>query len=66
MSAGSRTNPDGYASEPGSYEQFAVSDSRRPGEVAAVLRDRGYEPVWKDWYATYDGGLRVQAGGKSW
>jgi len=23
--------------------------------VAAFLRAEGYEPVWKDWDATYDG-----------
>jgi len=29
--------------------QFAISDERSPAEVAAVLRRRGLEPVWKDW-----------------
>jgi 2-iminoacetate synthase len=29
--------------------QFEISDERSPAEVAAVLRDRGFEPVWKDW-----------------
>ena len=55
MSAGSRTNPGGYASAPESLEQFAIDDARSPTEVAAYLRGRGYEPVWKDWDATYDG-----------
>ena len=55
MSAGSRTNPGGYASAPDSLEQFAVDDERSPSEVAAFLRSRGYEPVWKDWDRTYDG-----------
>lgn len=55
MSAGSRTNPGGYASEPDSLEQFAIDDARSPGEVAAFLRSQGYEPVWKDWDSTYDG-----------
>ena len=32
-------------------EQFAISDERTPSEVAAMLRDRGLEPVWKDWDA---------------
>ena len=31
--------------------QFAISDERSPAEVAAVLRRRGFEPVWKDWDA---------------
>jgi 2-iminoacetate synthase len=55
MSAGSRTNPGGYASAPESLEQFAVDDIRSPSGVATMLRDQGYEPVWKDWDATYDG-----------
>jgi 2-iminoacetate synthase len=29
--------------------QFEISDERSPAEVAAVLRGRGFEPVWKDW-----------------
>ncbi|HYK24524.1 MAG TPA: 2-iminoacetate synthase ThiH [Candidatus Acidoferrum sp.] len=29
--------------------QFAISDERSPAEIAAVLRRRGLEPVWKDW-----------------
>ena len=55
MSAGSRTNPGGYASAPDSLEQFAIDDARSPEEVAAFLRWSGYEPVWKDWDPTYDG-----------
>jgi 2-iminoacetate synthase len=30
-------------------EQFAIADDRSAGEVAARLREIGYEPVWKDW-----------------
>jgi 2-iminoacetate synthase len=29
--------------------QFEISDERSPAEIAAVLRCRGLEPVWKDW-----------------
>jgi 2-iminoacetate synthase len=29
--------------------QFEISDGRSPAEVAASLRRRGFEPVWKDW-----------------
>ena len=29
--------------------QFQISDERSPAEVAAGLRRRGFEPVWKDW-----------------
>lgn len=55
MSAEARTNPGGYASEPESLEQFAIHDTRTTPEIAACLRSQGYEPVWKDWDATYDG-----------
>jgi 2-iminoacetate synthase len=49
MSAGSRTNPGGYAVDPHSAEQFPVEDHRTPARVAQAIRARGYEPVWKDW-----------------
>ena len=49
ISAGSKTNPGGYAVEPESLEQFEISDERSPAEIAAMLRKQGYEPVWKDW-----------------
>ena len=62
MSAGSRTNPGGYASAPESLEQFEVDDARSPGEVAAFLRSQGYEAVWKDWDSTYDGFAGRHAG----
>jgi 2-iminoacetate synthase len=29
--------------------QFEISDERPPAEIAAILRRRGIEPVWKDW-----------------
>jgi 2-iminoacetate synthase len=31
--------------------QFEISDNRSPQEVAELIRQRGYEPVWKDWDA---------------
>ena len=49
MSAGSHTEPGGYASDSDAEPQFEIADSRSPAEVAAVLRASGYEPVWKDW-----------------
>lgn len=61
MSAGSKTNPGGYANNEESLEQFAISDERSPAEVATFLRTQGYEPVWKDWDPTYDGQAVVTA-----
>lgn len=54
MSAGSKTDPGGYASAPESLEQFEVSDERTPREVEASIRAHGYDPVWKDWDAVFD------------
>ena len=54
MSAGSKTDPGGYASAPDSLEQFETSDQRSPREVADAIRRHGYEPVWKDWDAVFD------------
>jgi len=31
--------------------QFEISDERSAGEVATILRQSGFEPVWKDWDA---------------
>jgi 2-iminoacetate synthase len=49
MSAGSKTNPGGYAHDNDDLEQFSVNDDRTPVEVAEAIKDHGYEPVWKDW-----------------
>jgi len=49
MSAGSHTEPGGYAAATDAEPQFSVSDTRSPAEVAAVVRAAGYETVWKDW-----------------
>lgn len=54
MSAGSKTDPGGYASAPDSLEQFEISDNRTPREVAESIKRHGYEPVWKDWDAIFD------------
>lgn len=49
ISAGSKTNPGGYAVEPQSLEQFEISDERSAHEIARIISSQGYEPVWKDW-----------------
>ncbi len=58
ISAGSKTNPGGYAEEgceATATEQFAVSDERSAAEMADVLRTLGYDPVWKDWDTGFAG-----------
>ncbi|MDE6190339.1 MAG: 2-iminoacetate synthase ThiH [Muribaculum sp.] len=54
MSAGSKTDPGGYAVSPDSLEQFEVSDGRRPEDVVNGIRKLGYEAVWKDWDKIFD------------
>lgn len=49
MSAGSHTEPGGYAGHSDAEPQFEISDTRSPAEVAASLRAAGFDPVWKDW-----------------
>lgn len=54
MSAGSQTEPGGYATSPEALEQFAVTDERKPVDVVSSIRRHGYEPVWKDWDSVFD------------
>src|ERR1700754_280600 len=49
LSAGSRTNPGGYAVDMESLEQFEIHDDRSPAKIATMIRGQGYEVVWKDW-----------------
>jgi len=55
MSAGSSTAPGGYAEEDESGEQFAIDDARSHVEVAAMIAEKGYEAVWKDWDPAFAG-----------
>lgn len=49
ISAGSKTEPGGYACQTKALEQFEISDERSPQEIADMIKSVGYEPVWKDW-----------------
>ena len=53
MSAGSCTAPGGYAEKNAASKQFAIDDDRTPAEFAAMLRAKGYDPVWKDWDSAF-------------
>lgn len=59
MSAGSKTNPGGYIVDPQSLEQFEISDDRSVAEIANIITQRGYEPIWKDWDRTFDFRLQI-------
>ncbi|WP_435132327.1 2-iminoacetate synthase ThiH [Plesiomonas shigelloides] len=49
MSAESSTQPGGYAEQDARLEQFRIDDARSTAQVAAAIRARGFQPVWKDW-----------------
>ena len=55
MSAGSKTEPGGYAQGGQELEQFAVHDNRSPQAVAQALAGLGLEAVFKDWEPYYNG-----------
>lgn len=49
MSAGSKTEPGGYAVENRELEQFAVNDDRSAAEIEKTIKAQGFDAVWKDW-----------------
>lgn len=49
-SAGSKTQPGGYALEPANLAQFDIEDHRSPAEIAAMLNRHGIAPIWQDWH----------------
>ena len=48
-SAGSKTEPGGYAQENTELKQFEIDDNRTPNEVELAITANGYEAIWKDW-----------------
>lgn len=48
ISAESSTNPGGYSSC-NSEEQFSTSDKRNLNEILTMLKEKGLDPVFKDW-----------------
>lgn len=53
ISAESKTNPGGYAVAPESLEQFEISDERDTQTIKNMIKNQGYEVVWKDWDKSY-------------
>lgn len=49
LSAGSKTDPGGYAVYKDELEQFSVNDDRTPEDILNAVKGKGYEVVWKDW-----------------
>jgi 2-iminoacetate synthase len=52
-SAGSCTAPGGYGDSDSEAEQFSVGDHRSLDEVSAMIRDKGFDPVCKDWDCSF-------------
>lgn len=66
MSVESKTTVGGYSEETAdSTEQFIISDERSIGQFCAALRSRGFEPVFKNWDATYCEPARYHSAGVS-
>jgi 2-iminoacetate synthase len=49
MSAGSKTNPGGYEIDSESLKQFDISDERSIAEIKTLLKEKGFDPISKDW-----------------
>ncbi|NQY20681.1 MAG: 2-iminoacetate synthase ThiH [Campylobacteraceae bacterium] len=49
FSAGSKTDVGGYRDVDKSTAQFEISDERSVDEISAMIRSKGYQPIFKDW-----------------
>ncbi|MPN24847.1 2-iminoacetate synthase [bioreactor metagenome] len=49
MSAGSKTEPGGYATHINELEQFVINDSRSANELEQEIKNQKYTAIWKDW-----------------
>lgn len=55
VSAASKTQPGGYATQESELEQFEISDDRPAYAVEAAVKKQGLEAVWHDWHSAYSG-----------
>lgn len=53
ISAGSKTQPGGYADQTLALAQFEIDDERSPAQMVKVVKEAGFEVVWKDWEPAY-------------
>jgi 2-iminoacetate synthase len=49
LSAGSKTDVGGYEGKDSSTPQFDISDERSVEEIVKVIKQKGCQPVFKDW-----------------
>lgn len=52
VSAGSHTDPGGYAHPDRELEQFHINDDRDPKTMERMIRAQGYDVIYKDWDRT--------------
>lgn len=55
ISAGSKTNPGGYSKNNDAAQQFDISDNRSLYEMINTIKNKGYDPVIKDWEKNFTG-----------
>lgn len=60
-SAGSCTVPGGYGNREATGEQFEVGDNRSIEAVSLAIKNKGFDPVRKDWDSIFQVGDRRQA-----
>lgn len=53
VSAGSKTQPGGYADPKPELEQFAINDDRSAGHVAQAIKATGLEVIWHEASSRY-------------
>lgn len=51
MSAASSTEPGGYAEPNTHLEQFEIDDERSVAEIDDMIRSKGLDPIYKDWFS---------------
>jgi len=49
LSAGSKTDVGGYEGKDTSTPQFDINDKRSVQEIVKVIKQKGYQPIFKDW-----------------
>ena len=54
LSAGSKTDVGGYEGKDSSTPQFDISDERSVEEIVKVIKQEGYQPVFKDWVGEWE------------
>ncbi len=54
FSAGSKTDVGGYSNIDKSTAQFDISDTRSVEEIVSMIKNKGLQPIFKDWEIIYE------------